>query len=165
MSRIDDLLDNARAYASTYDKGSLPMPPQIGVAVVACMDARVNIYGILGIVEGDVHVIRNAGGVITDDVIRSLTISQRLLGTTEIMLVHHADCGMRTFGDEEFKAQIERDTGMRPTWNPEAFPDAAADVRQSLNRLQANPFVPHAGTARGFVFNEQTGHLTEVTGG
>lgn len=163
MSRIDQLLDNARAYARSFTKGELPMPPGLGVAVVACMDARVNIYGILGLSEGEAHVIRNAGGVITEDTIRSLAISQRLLSTTEIMLIHHADCGMRTFGDDQFKAQIETDTGIRPAWNPEAFADSTADIRQSINRLKANPFLPRTDAVRGFVYNDKTGELAEIT--
>jgi carbonic anhydrase len=163
MSRTDTLLDHARAYARSFNKAGLPMPPRLEVAVVACMDARVNIYGLLGLSEGDAHVIRNAGGVVTDDVIRSLAISQRLLGTREIILIHHADCGMRTFGDEQFKAQIETDTGLRPPWNPEAFPDAAADVRQSIKRITVSPFLPHTDAVRGFVYHEDTGELTEVT--
>jgi len=162
MSRTDELLDNARAYADSFDKGDLPMPPGLGVAVVACMDARVNIYGILGLSEGDAHVIRNAGGVISEDTIRSLAISQRLLGTTELILIHHADCGMRTFGDEQFKAQIETDTGIRPTWNPEAFADSATDVRQSINRVKASPFLPHTDNVRGFVYDDKDGALTEI---
>jgi carbonic anhydrase len=162
MSRTDELLKNARAYAESFDKGDLPMPPGLGVAVVACMDARVNIYGILGLSEGDAHVIRNAGGVISEDTIRSLAISQRLLGTTELILIHHADCGMRTFGDEQFQAQIETETGIRPAWNPEAFADSAADVRQSINRVKASPFLPHTDQVCGFVYNDKTGTLTEI---
>ena len=131
------------------------------MAVVACMDARVNIYGILELSEGDAHVIRNAGGVISEDTIRSLAISQRLLGTTELILIHHAD-SMRTFGDEQFKAQIETDTGIRPAWNPEAFADSAADVRQSINRIKASPFLPHTDQVRGFVYHDNTGTLTEI---
>lgn len=163
MSAIDRLLDNARGYARAFDKGGLPMPPRLGVAVVACMDARVNPYGILGLAEGDAHVIRNAGGVITEDAVRSLAISQRLLGTTEIMVIHHANCGMRTFRDEELRAQIEADTGIRPPWSPEAFADATADVRQSIRRIKASPFLPHTDAVRGFVYNERTGELTEIT--
>lgn len=163
MSRIDQLLNNARAYAQSFDKPDLAMPPAVGVAVVACMDARVNIYGILGLAEGDAHVLRNAGGVITEDTIRSLAISQRLLSTTEIMLIHHADCGMRTFSDEQFKAQIETETGIRPAWNPEAFADSAADVRQSINRLTATALLPHTDQIRGFVYDETTGALTETS--
>lgn len=162
MTTIDQLLDNARTYAERFDKGGLPMPPGLGVAVVTCMDARVNVYGILGLTEGDAHVIRNAGGVITEDAVRSLAISQRLLGTREIMLIHHADCGMRTFSDEEFKAQIEVDTGIRPTWNPEAFVDSPADVRQSINRLRASASLPHRDAIRGFVYDESTGSLQEA---
>ncbi len=162
MSRTDELLNNARAYADSFDKGDLPMPPGLGVAVVACMDARVNIYGILGLSEGDAHVIRNAGGVISEDTIRSLAISQRLLGTTELILIHHADCGMRTFGDEQFKTQIETDTGIRPAWSAEAFADPAADVRQSINRVKASPFLPHTDSVRGFVYDDKTGGLTEI---
>lgn len=163
MSRTDQLLDNARTYADSFDKADLPMPPGLGVAVVACMDARVNIYGILGLAEGDAHVIRNAGGVVTEDTVRSLAISQRLLATTEVMLIHHADCGMRTFSDEQFKHQIEADTGIRPAWNPEAFTDAAADVRQSINRIKTNPLLPHTDQVRGFVYDEKTGTLSEST--
>lgn len=163
MSRTDQLVENSRAYARAYAKGDLPMPPGLGVAVVACMDARLNVYGVLGLSEGDAHVIRNAGGVVTDDVIRSLAISQRLLGTTEVILIHHADCGMLTFRDDEFKAMIETDTGMRPAWSPEAFAHPAEDVHQSVNRIMASPFVPHRDAVRGFVFDEKTGELTEVT--
>ena len=162
MSRTDELLRNARTYAESFDKGDLPMPPGLGVAVVACMDARINVYGILGLSEGDAHVIRNAGGIISEDTIRSLAISQRLLGTTELILIHHVDCGMRTFSDEQFKAQIETDTGIRPAWNHEAFTDSAADVRQSINRVKASPLLPHTDQVRGFVYNDKTGTLTEI---
>jgi carbonic anhydrase len=162
MTRIDELLNNARRYARTFDKPNLPIAPRLGVAVIACKDARVNVYGILGLAEGDAHIIRNAGGVVTEDVIRSLTISQRLSGTSEIVLIHHANCEMRTFRDEEFKAQIEADTGLRPSWSPEAFTDSVADVRQSIRRIKATPFLPHTDIVRGFVYNERTGKLTEV---
>lgn len=126
------------------------------------MDVRVNVYGILRLSEGDAYVICNAGGVISEDIIRSLAISERLLGTTELILIHHADCGMRTFGDEQFKAQIETDTGIRLAWNAEAFADSAADVRQSINRVTASPFLPHADQVRGFVYDDKTGTLTEI---
>ncbi|MGH3327485.1 MAG: beta-class carbonic anhydrase [Streptomycetales bacterium] len=162
MSAIDRLVTNSAAYQRAYDKADLPMPPGLGVAVVACMDARLNVYGILGLSEGDAHVIRNAGGVVTDDVIRSLAISQRLLGTREVLLIHHADCGMRSFRDEAFKAQIEADVGIRPSWSPEAFADPAADVRHSIRRIEANPFVPYRDALRGFVFDEMSGALDEV---
>jgi carbonic anhydrase len=163
MTVTDDLIENARAYAATFDKGHLSMPPGQHLAIVACMDARLNPYGLLGLSEGDAHVIRNAGGVITDDEIRSLVISQRLLGTREIILIHHTDCGMLTFTDDEFKAQIEADTGLRPGWAPESFRDPAADVKQSLARIGANPFIPYKGQVRGFVYSVTDGSLTEVT--
>ncbi len=163
MSATDDLLTNARAYASHFDRGELPMPPALHVAVLACMDARLNPYGLLGLHEGDAHVIRNAGGVVTEDEIRSLTISQRLLGTREIILIHHTDCGMLTFTDDDFKAQIEADTGLRPSWAAESFRDPAQDVRQSLARIQASPFIPHKDQVRGFVYSVTDGTLTEVS--
>lgn len=163
MSVTDELLDHANSYAASFDKGGLPMPPGRHVAIVACMDARVNPYGIFGLTEGDAHVIRNAGGAITDDVVRSLAISQRLLATTEVILVHHADCGMRTFKGDELNRQIFEDTGIRPPWASEAFPDSAADVRQSLARLKASPFLPHKDAIRGFVYDDKTGGLTEVS--
>lgn len=162
MTVTDELLQNAEKYASGFDKAGLPMPPGRHVAIVACMDARVNPYGIFGLTEGEAHVIRNAGGAVTDDVVRSLAISQRLLGTEEVILVHHADCGMRTFRDEEFQRQIEQDTGIRPPWSPEAFPDSAQDVRQSVARVKASPFLPHRESVRGFVYDEKTGRLQEV---
>ena len=163
MSATDDLLANARAYASTFERGDLPMPPALHVAVVACMDARLNPFGLLGLHEGDAHVIRNAGGVVTEDEIRSLTISQRLLGTREIILIHHTDCGMLTFTDDDFRAQIEADTGLRPAWAPESFRDPAQDVRQSLARIQASPFIPHKDQVRGFVYSVTDGTLSEVS--
>ena len=162
MSTTDDLLRNAERYAASFDLGHLPMPPGRQVAVVACMDARLNPYGLLGLAEGDAHVIRNAGGVVTEDVIRSLAISQRLLGTREIILIHHTDCGMLTFTDDGLKAQIEADTGIRPPWAAEAFEDPAEDVRQSLRRIAANPFIPHKEQVRGFVYSVTDGTLTEV---
>jgi len=163
MSATDDLLTHARAYASHFDRGELPMPPALHVAVVACMDARLNPFGLLGLTEGDAHVIRNAGGVVTEDEIRSLTISQQLLGTREIILIHHTDCGMLTFTDDDFKAQIEADTGLRPSWAAESFRDPAQDVRQSLARIQASPFIPHKDQVRGFVYSVTDGTLTEVS--
>jgi carbonic anhydrase len=164
MSVTDELVDNAEQYQKAFDKGDLPMPPAKGVAVLACMDARLNVYGILGLAEGDAHVIRNAGGVVTDDAIRSLTISQRLLGTTEIILIHHTDCGMLTFTDDQVKAQIEADTGIRPPFALEAFSDLDADVRQSIARIKASPFVPHRDAIRGFVYEVETGRLRPVEG-
>jgi len=160
---IDELLENAAAYARDFDKGALPLPPAKRVAVVACMDARLNPYGLLGLREGDAHVIRNAGGVVTDDEIRSLAISQRLLGTEEIMLIHHSDCGMLTFGDDEFRRQVQQDTGIKPEWPAEAFDDLEADVRQSIARIKASPFIPRKENIRGFVYEVETGRLREVT--
>lgn len=161
MSATDDLLANNANYAARFS-GPLPLPPGKGVAVVACMDARLDVYRILGLNEGEAHVIRNAGGVVSDDTIRSLAISQRLLGTTEIVLIHHTDCGMLTFTDDEFKKSIEQDTGIRPTWAAEAFPDLDGDVRQSIARVRNNPFVPNKDSVRGFVFDVGTGKLNEV---
>jgi carbonic anhydrase len=162
MSVTDELLDNARRYAAGFDKGGLPMPPGRHIAIVACMDARLNPYGLLGLQEGDAHVIRNAGGVVSDDVIRSLTISQRLLGTREIVLIHHTDCGMLTFKDDDLKAQIEADTGIRPPFALEAFSDEEKDVRQSLARIAASPFIPHRDQVRGFVYEVASGRLHKV---
>ncbi|MET0188942.1 carbonic anhydrase [Pseudonocardia sediminis] len=162
MSVTDDLLANNADYAANFN-GPLPLPPAKGVAVVACMDARINVYGVLGLQEGEAHVIRNAGGVITDDEIRSLAISQRLLGTTEIILIHHTDCGMLTFTDDDFKKSIQDDTGIKPQWSAEAFGDLDTDVRQSIARIKANPFVPNKDSIRGFVFDVATGKLNEVS--
>ncbi|MGW1737604.1 beta-class carbonic anhydrase [Nocardia sp. NPDC001965] len=162
MTVTDDYLANNARYAEQFD-GPLPLPPSKHVAVVACMDARLDVYRILGLQEGEAHVIRNAGGVVTDDEIRSLAISQRLLGTTEIILIHHTDCGMLTFTDDDFKRSIQDETGIKPTWSAEAFPDLDEDVRQSLRRIEASPFVTATSSLRGFVFDVATGRLAEVT--
>src|SRR5256714_5891680 len=162
MTVVDELLANARRYAETFDKGDLPLPPAKHVAIVACMDARLNPYGLLGLQEGDAHVIRNAGGVVSEDVIRSLAISQRLLGTREIVLIHHTDCGMLTFTDDQVKAQIEADTGIRPPFALEAFANLEQDVKQSMARIAASPFVPHKDQVRGFVYDVSSGRLNEV---
>jgi carbonic anhydrase len=164
VSVTDELLANNEAYAASFS-GPLPLPPAKGVAVVACMDARLDVYRILGLKEGEAHVIRNAGGVITDDEIRSLAISQRLLGTREIVLIHHTDCGMLTFTDDEFKKSIQDETGIKPQWSAEAFGDLDTDVRQSIARITSNPFVPHTDAVRGFVFDVATGNMNEVTAG
>ncbi len=161
MSTTDSLLRNNEKHASSFKKGYLPMPPAKKLAVVACMDARLDVHKILGLDEGDAHVIRNAGGVVTDDAIRSLTISQRLLGTNEIILIHHTDCGMLTFNDDAVKKQIEEDTGIRPQFALEAFPDLEADVKQSIARIEASPFIPNKNV-RGFVYDVKTGKLNEV---
>ena len=165
MSTTDELLRNAEKYAESFDKGELPLPPAKPVAVVACMYARLIPTRVLGLEGGDAHVIRNAGGVVTDDEIRSLAISQRLLGTTEIILIHHTDCGMLTFTDDEFKRSVQDDTGIKPEWAAEAFTDLDEDVRQSIARIQASPFIPNKDSVRGFVYEVETGRLREVDAG
>ena len=162
MSATEQYLSNNARYAETFS-GPLPLPPASHVAVVACMDARLNVYAILGLGDGEAHVIRNAGGVVTDDQIRSLAISQRLLGTREIILIHHTDCGMLTFNDDAFKRSIQDETGIKPHWSAEAFPDLDEDVRQSVARIKASPFIPHKDAVRGFVFDVATGKLGEVS--
>ena len=163
MSTIDQLVEHAKQYAEDFDKADLPLPPARRVAIVACMDARLNVYGLLGLNEGDAHVIRNAGGVITDDEIRSLSISQRLLGTGEVMLIHHTDCGMLTFTDDGFRRTIQDETGIKPEWPAEAFDDLEEDVRQSIARIKASPFIPRKESVRGFVYDVHTGRLGEVS--
>ncbi len=162
MSATDEFLAANARYVESFDKGDKPMPPAKQVAVVACMDARIETGRLLGLEEGDAHVIRNAGGVVTDDVIRSLAISQRLLGTREIVLIHHTDCGMLTFKDDAVKADIEADTGLRPPFALEAFADPAEDVKQSMRRIANSPFVPHKDAVRGFVYHVENGQLEEV---
>jgi len=162
MSSTDNFLANNARYAGSFAKGDLPIPPAKRTAIVACMDARIDTGRLLGLEEGDAHVIRNAGGVVTEDVLRSLVISQRLLGTEEIILIHHTDCGMVTFRDDDVKDQIEADTGLRPSFALEAFPDVEEDVRQSIRRIEANPFIPVKDKIRGFVYDVKTGQLNEV---
>jgi len=161
MSVTDQLLQNNREYAKNFN-GPLPLPPAKNIAVLACMDARINVYGVLGLEEGESHVIRNAGGVVTADEIRSLAISQRLLGPKEIVLIHHTDCGMLTFTDDEFKAGIQKETGLKPEWAAEAFSDLAEDVGQSIHRIKSSKFIPHTDQVRGFIFDVATGLLEEV---
>jgi carbonic anhydrase len=161
MSVTDEYLANNARYAQSFS-GPLPLPPSRQIAVLACMDARLNVYAILGLQDGESHVIRNAGGVVTDDEIRSLAISQRLLGTREIVLIHHTDCGMLTFTDDAFKAGILSETGIKPEWAAESFDDLDVDVRQSLARIRNSPFIPHRDAVRGFVFDVATGLLREV---
>jgi carbonic anhydrase len=161
MTITDELLANNSKYAEDFS-GPLPLPPSKHVAIVACMDARLDVYSALGLNEGEAHVIRNAGGVITEDEIRSLVISQRLLGTDEIILIHHTDCGMLTFTDDEFKKSIQSEVGIKPPWAVESFPDLEEDVRQSLARVRNSPFIPKKGSVRGFVFDVATGKLDEV---
>jgi carbonic anhydrase len=163
VSVTDELLRNNAEFASSFKQGDLPMPPGKGLAVVACMDARLNVYALLGLREGEAHVIRNAGGVVTEDVIRSLAISQWLLGTSEIILIHHTDCGMLTFTDDEVKADIESETGLRPHFALEAFSDLENDIRQSIARIKASPFVASKDSVRGFVYDVRGGQLQEVT--
>ena len=162
MSAIDEFLANNEAYADEFSNGALPMPPAKQIAVVVCMDARLETGALLGLVEGDAHVIRNAGGVVTDDVVRSLTISQRLLGTREVMLIHHTDCGMLTFTDADLKQQILDETGIKPPFAMEAFTDLDADVRQSVARVKASPYIPYKKQIRGFVYDVESGKLREV---
>jgi carbonic anhydrase len=162
MTVIDELLENATSYAEVFDKGDLGIPPAKKIAIVACMDARLDPGALLGLEEGDAHVIRNAGGVITDDEIRSLAISQRLLGTEEIMLIHHTDCGMLTFTDDDLRRQIQDDCGVKPAWAAEAFDDLDEDVRQSVARIKASPFIPRKDKIRGFVYDVETGRVREV---
>ncbi len=163
MSATSEFIDANRNYARGFSKGDKAMPPVKKVAVVACMDARIETGRLLGLEEGDAHVIRNAGGVVTEDVIRSLAISQRLLGTEEIVLIHHTDCGMLTFKDDDLKDRIEEDTGLRPQFALEAFSDLSDDIRQSIRRIQASPFVPHKDKVRGFIYDVENGRLNEVT--
>lgn len=161
MSVTDELLTNNAEYAKSFS-GALPMPPSKNVAVIACMDARLDVYRILGLNDGESHVIRNAGGVVTSAEIRSLAISQRLLGTKEIVLIHHTECGMLTFTDEDFRAQIVADTGEAPDWDAETFSDLDTNVRESIQRIKDSPFVPQKDSIRGFVFDVATGRLNEV---
>jgi carbonic anhydrase len=163
LSITDQLLANNEKYAAGFDKGDLPLPPAKKLAVVACMDARLNVFDALGLQDGDAHVIRNAGGIVTDDAVRSLAISQRLLGTEEIILVHHTGCGMLTFTDDAFRSEIEDDTGAKPEWAAESFTDLDRDVRQSIARIKASPFIPRKDAIRGFVYEVETGRLREVS--
>ena len=162
MSQTDELLENAKRFAESFDKGDLAIPPARKVAIVACMDARLSPFALLGLEVGDAHVIRNAGGVVTEDEIRSLAISQRLLGTEEIILIHHTDCGMLTFTDDEFREQIREETGIKPAWPAESFADLDDDLRQSLARIKTSPFIPNKDSVRGFVYDVKTGELREV---
>ena len=163
MSVTDELLKNNAAYAESFEKEDLPLPPARGVAVVACMDARLDVHKMLGLQEGEAHVIRNAGGVITDDEIRSLVISQRLLGTEEIMLIQHTDCGMLTFSDDEVKQQIHDDVGIKTHFALESFSDLDENIRQSIARIESSPFIPNKDNIRGFVYEVETGRLREVS--
>jgi len=159
----DTLLDNNAAYVSTFDKANLPLPPARKLAVLACMDARLDPAKLLGLQEGDAHVIRNAGGVVTDDALRSLAISQNLLGTEEIILIHHTGCGMLTFTDDEFAQKLEDETGERPDWRAHAFDDLEQNVKNSIDKIKTSPFVPHTDKITGYVYEIETGRLREVS--
>jgi carbonic anhydrase len=163
MSITDELLQKAESYAGSFEQGDLPLPPGRKVAILACMDARLNPYGLLGLSEGDAHVIRNAGGVVSDDAIRSLAISQNLLGTEEIMLIHHTDCGMLTFTDDEFAEKLEGETGQRPEWRALAFSDLEQDVREGIERIRSSPFIPRTDRVRGFIYEVESGRLREIS--
>ena len=163
MSAIDKLLGSAVDYAASFDKGGLPRTPARRLAILACMDSRLDLFALLGLAEGDAHMLRNAGGLVTDDAIRSLAISQRAMGTREIMLIHHTDCGMLDYDDDAFKRSIVEETGVMPPWAPESFPDAYEDVRVSVARIRASPFIPHRDEVRGFVYEVESGALREVT--
>jgi len=162
VSTTDELLANNAAYAASFDEPDLPGSPRRKVTIVACMDARLNVFAALGLRDGDAHVIRNAGGAVTEDVIRSLTISQRQLGTEEIVLIHHTDCGMTRFTEDELKRSIEAETGIRPAWAAECFADVEGDVRESIARINASPFIPHKESVRGFVYEVESGRLREI---
>jgi carbonic anhydrase len=162
MTETDELLRNSEAYAASFDKADLPLPPGRKVAVLACMDARLDPARVLGLEEGDAHVIRNAGGVASDDALRSLAISQHLLGTEEIVLLHHTDCGMLTFTDEDFAQKMEAETGTRPEWRTLSFTDLDEDVRKTLERIRESPFIPRTDKVRGFVYEVETGRLREI---
>ncbi|TMD20783.1 MAG: carbonic anhydrase [Chloroflexi bacterium] len=162
MSATDEVLKNNEAYARQFNAGSLPMPPAKKLFVLACMDARLQVSKILGLKEGDAHVFRNAGGVATMDAIRSLTISQRLLGTEEVILIHHTDCGMLTFKDDDLRAKIEDETGIRPVFAFDAFNNLEKDLRSSVGRIKSSPSVPRKDKIRGFIYDVKSGRLNEV---
>jgi carbonic anhydrase len=164
MSAIDDLLEHNRAFAASFAHGELDVRPSLRLAIVTCMDSRLDVFAALGLAHGQAHVLRNAGGVITDDVIRSLALSQRLLGTQEVALIHHTDCGLQMITDDGFRAELQETTGMTPSFAIESFTDVDADVRQSLARVRHSPFVPHRDRVRGFVYDVHSGVLREITG-
>ncbi len=163
VPNTDELLANNVRYVETFADHDLALRPRRHLAVVACMDSRMDIFQMLGLAHGDAHIIRNAGGVVTDDVIRSLVLSQRLLGTREIILLHHTDCGMQRFTGDTLKDEIESETGLRPAWAFENFKDPYQNVRQSIRRLQVNPFITYKEHIRGFVYRVEDGYLDETT--
>ena len=163
MTITEALVSRNAAYsADVLSRGGLAAKGTQKVAVVACMDSRVDVFAALGLAPGEAHVIRNAGGLVTEDTIRSLTISQRLMGTEEILVIHHTDCGMLSFTDEELRRTLEEETGTRPTWEPGAFTDLADDIRRSVTRIKSSPFIPHTDAVRGFILDLATGRLAEV---
>ena len=162
-STIDDLLANNRAYAASNEPIHLAVSPSRKLAIVTCMDSRIDVFAALGLGDGEAHILRNAGGVITDDVIRSLAISQRKLGTRDVMLIHHTDCGMQKLTDDGFRAELQAATGVAPAFAIESFVDPEADVRQSILRVLRSEFVPHRDAVRGFVYDVDTHLLREVT--
>jgi carbonic anhydrase len=163
MSATDDLLQNAESYAQQFDAGDLPRPPARKLAIISCMDARINLYALLGLEDGDAHIMRNAGGLVTEDMIRSLATSQVLLGTEEIAVIHHTNCGAYSFTDDEIKARVEAEVGHRPDWPEQSLPDLDEGLRQSLGRIRDSPFILHKDRVRGFVYDVETGRLREVT--
>jgi carbonic anhydrase len=163
VSTTEELLKNSERYAAAFDKGHLRSPPDRKVAVLTCMDARLDPARILGLEEGDAHVIRNAGGVVSDDAIRSLAISQHLLGTEEVVVIQHTDCGMLTLSDEEFAARLESETGRRPDWSAHTFDDLEAHLRDSIERIRHDPFLLRTDSVRGFIYEVETGRLRELS--
>ena len=159
----DELLANNRVFAEDFPDAGLALAPRRQLAVVACMDSRMDMFQILGLDHGDAHIIRNAGGVVTDDVIRSLVLSQRFLNTREIILIHHTNCGLQQVNEDDFKHEIEAEVGVKPWWSVESFRDPYTDVGQSMVRLRLNPFVQHKDFIRGFVYDVETGILEEVS--
>ncbi|MEI8105400.1 MAG: carbonic anhydrase [Actinomycetes bacterium] len=162
MGAIDDLLANNAAFAARGDRVHLDIRPALRLAIVTCMDSRLDVFAALGLADGQAHILRNAGGVITDDVIRSLALSQRRLGTEEVALIHHTDCGLELITDDGFRAELQQATGMAPSFAIESFTDVQNDVRQSIARVRHSPFLPHRDRVRGFVYDVDTGALREV---
>lgn len=158
----EDLLSGNASFAEHFDDATLEVQPTRHLTIVTCMDSRIDVFKVLGLENGEAHIIRNAGGVITDDVIRSLCLSQRFLGTQEIVLVHHTDCGLQHISEDEFKTKLESELGIKPWWALESFEDPYADVLQSMHRLHLTPFVEHKEYIRGFVYDVTTGKLNEV---
>jgi len=162
MDTIDELFENNKAFAAGLSERHLDVEPQRRLAIVTCMDSRLDVFAALGLDDGEAHVLRNAGGIVTDDVIRSLAISQRRLGTREVMLIHHTDCGMQKITDDGFRMELQETTGVSPSFAIESFKDVEVDVRQSILRVRRSPFLPHREVVRGFVYDVDTHRLREV---